>query len=107
MRETLTPNCVSPTASPSFCFSRPAMTDAYSFGYDGLLANGILARSIFGIGSGLPCRIGLAGLLHIALAGLVALRAHVDVGIHSRLVRGARANLDVHGVLLRAVDQAM
>src|SRR5438477_9039649 len=107
MRETLTPNCVSPTASPSFCFSRPAITDANSFGYDGLLANGILERSIFGIGSDLPHRIGLAGLLHIALAGLVALRPHVDVGIHGSLMRGAGADLDVNGVLLRAVDQAV
>src|SRR5436190_20704764 len=107
MRETLTPNCVSPIASPSFCFSRPAITDANSFGYDGLLANGILERSIFGIGSDLPHRIGLAGLLHIARAGLVALRPHVDVGIHGSLMRGAGADLDVNGVFLRAVDQAM
>src|SRR5882724_11543637 len=107
MRETLTPNCVSPTASPSFCFSRPAMTDANSFGYDGLLANEILERSIFGIGSGLPHRIGLAGLLHIALAGLVAHGAHVDVGIHGRFIRSARTDLDVNGVFLRAIDQAM
>src|ERR1043165_196913 len=107
MRETLTPNCVSPTASPSFCFSRPAITDANSFGYDRLLVNGILERSIFGIGSALPHRIGLSGLFHIALAGLVALRAHVDIGIHRGLMRSTRADLDVNGVFLRAVNQAM
>src|ERR1044072_3666533 len=102
MRAMLTPNCDSPTASPSFCFSRPAMTKANSFGYDALLVYGILARSIFGIGSCLSHRIRLAGLIHIALAGLVALRPHVDVGIDGRLMRGARADLDVKHVLLGA-----
>src|SRR3954471_24465740 len=107
MRAMLTPNCVSPTASPSFCFSRPAITGANSFGYDRLLVNGILERSIFGIGSDLPRRIGFPGLSHIALAGLVALRAHVDVGVDRSLMRCACADLDVNGVFLRTVDQAM
>src|SRR5258708_2173302 len=49
--------------------------------------------------SGLPHRIGLAGL--------AALGAHVDVGIHGGLMRGAGADLNVNGIFLRAVDQTV
>src|SRR5215831_14236967 len=49
MRVMLTPNWVNPTASPIFCFSRPAMTGANSFGYDAICCAGIFAMSIFGI----------------------------------------------------------
>src|SRR6185369_13197859 len=107
MRETLTPNCVSPTASPSRCFSRPSMTWANSFGYERLLSNGIFERSIFGMTSRLPRRIGLAGLVQIARAGLVALQPHVDVGIDHGVVHGAGADLDIDRVARAAVDQAV
>src|SRR5262245_28359633 len=49
MRVILTPNCVKPAASPIFCFSRPEMTGANSFGYDAICCDGILAISILGI----------------------------------------------------------
>src|SRR5580704_14611104 len=51
MRVMLTPNWVRPTASPMRCFSRPEMTAANSFGYDGIGCAGILPTSIFGMAS--------------------------------------------------------
>src|SRR5712691_5248926 len=55
----------------------------------------------------LPRRIGLAGLAHVTHTGLVALRPHVDIRIDRGLDGGPRADLNVDGVALAAVDQTM
>src|SRR5262249_6567128 len=54
-----------------------------------------------------PSGIGLARFVKRTHAGAVALRQHVDVRIGGALARRAAADLEVHGVAIGAVDQAV